>query len=125
MKFPSVKGVAYRVLSCRGDLYLLTSKGLYVLAKLAGRLLSKELVPGISTPILPLPMEAVDASLVANRWLLLVMANEVRKFDADLIHQSVPERLGHGEFQEFQGTTLSPDWERFDIEETKQSLAVA
>jgi hypothetical protein len=70
-------------------------------------------------------MEAVDASLVANRWLLVVMANEVRKFDVDLIHQSIPEQLGHGEFQEFQDTTLSPDWERFDIEETKQTLAVA
>jgi hypothetical protein len=126
MKFSSIKGVAYRVLSCRGDIYLLTSKGMYVLGKLAGRFLAGELVRGIITPVLPLPIEAIDVSLAAKRWLLVVISNEVRKFDADLIHQSVPEQQGQGEFQEFQETMLSPDWEQFDIEETtKQIAAVA
>lgn len=126
MKFSSVKGTAYRVLICRGDIYILTSKGMYVLGKLASRFLAKELVRGTLTPVLPLAMEAVDVNLAANRWLLVVLANEVRKFDAELIHQSVPEQHGQGEFEEFQETTISPDWEQFDIEETtKQIAAVA
>jgi hypothetical protein len=126
LKFSSVKGVAYRVLSSRGDIYILTSKGIYVLGKLASRFLAGELVHGTITPILPLPMEAVDVNLSANRWLLAVMSNEVRKYDADLIHQSLPEQQGLGQFQEFQETVLSPDWERFDIQETtKQIAAVA
>jgi hypothetical protein len=123
MKFQSVKGVAYRVLSCRGDIYLLTSKGMYVLGKLAGRFLAKELVSGVTTPVLAMGLEAVDANLVANRWLLVVMADEVRKFDVELVHQSVPERLGHGEIQEFQETTLSPEWEWRDIEQTTKQVA--
>ena len=126
MKFSSVKGIAYRVLSCRGDVYILTSRGIYVLAKLAGRFLAKELVRGISTPVLPLPMEAVDVNLADDRWLLVVMANGVRKFDADLIHQSIPEQIRQDESQEVQETTLSPQWERFDINQTtKQIAAVA
>ncbi|MGH7168680.1 MAG: hypothetical protein ACRELG_00185 [Gemmataceae bacterium] len=124
MKFSSVKGIAYRVLSCRGDLYVLTSKGMYVLGELASRFLAKELVHGISTPVLPLPMEAVDVNLVANRWLLVVMANEVRKFDADLIHQSIPDQLRHGEFKEFQEATFNPDWQRFDIAQTTKQIAI-
>lgn len=123
MKFSSIKGVAYRVLSCRGDLYVLTSKGIYVLGKLAARFLAKELVRGVSTPVLPVPMEAADANLAADRWLLVVLTNEVRKFDVDFIHQSVPEQLEHGEFQEYQETTLSPDWQHFDIEETTKQIA--
>jgi hypothetical protein len=121
MKFSSVKGVAYRVLSCRGEIYVLTSKGMYVLGKLAGCFLARELVRGTMTPVLPLQMEAVDANLAANRWLLIVTANEVRKFDVDLIHQSIPEQQGQGEFQEFQ--ELSPDWEQLDIEETTKQIA--
>jgi hypothetical protein len=126
MKFSSVKGIAYRALSCRGDIYLLTSKGLYVLGELASRFLDKKLVNGITTPVLPLSMEAVDMNLAANRWLLVVMANEVRKFDVELIHQSIPDQLRDGEFQEFQEAALNPDWERFDIEQTtKEICAVA
>lgn len=124
MKFSSVKGIAYRVLSCRGDVYVLTSKGMYVLGKLAERFLAKELSRGIITPVAPLPMEAVDVNLAANRWLLVVMTNEVRKFDADSIHQSIPEQLGHGEFQEYQETILSPDWKQYDIEQTKKEVSL-
>lgn len=126
MKFVSVIGTAYRVLSCLGDIYLLTSKGLYLLAKLAGRFLANELVRGTITPVLSLPMEGVDANLAANRWLLVVLANAVHKFDVELIHQSIPVQLGNGQFQEIQEATLSPDWERFEIEQTtKQIAAVA
>lgn len=122
MRFQTVKGVAYRVLSCRGDIYLLTSKGMYVLGKLASRFLAKELRRGITTPVLPLAVEAVDANLVANRWLLVVTVNEVRKFDADWIHQSVPEQLAHSEVQEFQEMALNPNWERSDIKQTTKPI---
>lgn len=123
LKFQSVTGVAYRVLCCRGDIYLLTGKGLFVLGKLASRFLSQELVQGVVTPILPLAMEAVDMSLVAQRWLLVVMTDQVRKFDVDSIHQSVPALPGNGEFQEYQPTILSPDWNWTDIEQTTTQIA--
>jgi hypothetical protein len=124
MKFSSVKGIAYRVLSCRGDIYVLTSNGMYVLGQLAERFLAKEFVSGTIIPVLLLPLEAIDVNLAANRWLLVVMTNEVRKFDADLIHKSVPEQLGHGAFQEYQDAILSPDWQRCDIEQTKKEVSL-
>lgn len=123
LKFQRVTGVAYRVLCCRGDVYLLTGKGLFVLGKLASRFLSQELDQSVTTPILPLAMEAVDMSLVAQRWLLVVMTDEVRKFDVDSIHQSVPAQLGNGEFQEYQSTILSPDWNWSCIKQTTTQIA--
>lgn len=124
LKFPKVTGIAYRVLSCRGDIYLLTGKGLFVLGKLASRFSSQELVQDVTTPILPLTMEAVDMTLAAERWLLVVMTDEVRKFDVDSIHQSVPVQLGNGKFQEYQPTILSPDWNWTDIEQTTTQIAL-
>jgi hypothetical protein len=121
MKFQTVQGVAYRVLSCEGDIYLLTSKGMYVLGKLAARFLGKEVASGTTTPVL-VPMEAVDANFADNRWLLVVTPDEVRRFDADVIHQGIPERLAHGQIQEFQPIMLSPDWEWHGIPQTTKEF---
>lgn len=123
LRFQTVTGVAYRVLSCRGDIYLLTGKGLFVLAKLASSFLSQELVQGVITPILPLAIEAVDMNLASSRWLLVVMTDEVRKFDVDSIRRSVSVQLGNAEFQESQPTILYPEWNRFDIEQKTTQIA--
>src|SRR6266851_806083 len=62
VKFDTITGTAYRLLCCLGDLYLLTSTGLFVLAMLGERFVNGELVPGITTPVLPIPMQATDAN---------------------------------------------------------------
>ncbi len=123
-KFQSIKGVAYRILCRRGDIYVLTSKGLYVLGKLGSCYVNGEL-EGTTTPVLPLETVAVDMNLAWGRWLLVVLANEVRRLDVDLIHEYVPQHIGHGEIQEFQPVfmPLEPDWK--DITPTSQPLEVA
>jgi hypothetical protein len=106
IKYDMVEGIAYRILSCGGDIFVLTSKGLYVLAQLAGRYLAGEPVGSIPTPVLPLPVEGVDANLCGNQWLLVVTPDEVRRYDVPLIHDSVARFVSEGEVKEFRPAPL-------------------
>ena len=124
MKFKKVQGTAYRLLSHSGDLYVLTSKGLYVLGKLASRFLARELYTGVITQILTAPMDAIDANLAGDRWLLAVLPDEVRRFDAAWIHDNVPEVGAVDGDQDFQSARVSQDWQWNDVEQTARELAV-
>jgi hypothetical protein len=124
-KFNSVQGVAYRVLGCQGDVYVLTSRGMYVLAKLGSRFIAGEPMERITTPVLPLPMQPIDMNLAWGRWLLVVQPNEVRNFDVGLIHDLVPRSIGRGEVQELRPDILSLEPEWTDIKSTTRALAVA
>jgi hypothetical protein len=124
MKFKRVQGTAYRLLGHGGELYVLTSKGLYVLGKLASRFLARELYAGIVTQILAVPMDAVDANLAGDHWLLVVMPDEVRRFDVAWIHDNVPEAGSEQDDQDFQSASVSQDWQWHDIEQTAKQLAV-
>jgi hypothetical protein len=100
---------AIRLLSHGGDLYVLTSKGLYVLAKLASQFLARELYPGVVTQILTVPMEALDANLAGDHWLLVVLPDKVCRFDAAGIHDNAPE--DGSEQEDFRTASVSPDWQ--------------
>jgi hypothetical protein len=106
-KYSPIEGVAYRILSCRGDVFVLTSKGLYVLAQLADHYLAGEPVGTFTTPIIALPVEGVDANLCGEEWLLVVTPDEVRRYDVRLMHDSVPRSVSEGEVKEFPATPLS------------------
>jgi hypothetical protein len=124
LKFQSVKGVAYRIISHRGDIYVLTSKGLYVLANLGKLFHNEELSEGLATPIMPLELTPVDMNPAWARWLLVVLVNEVRKFDMDVIHELVPQHIEHGEIQEVCPVTLPLEPEFYDSTPTTQQVAV-
>lgn len=118
-------GVAYRVLSCRGDIYVLTSKGLYVFAKLGSRFVSGELLEGMTPPAMRLPMAGVDMNVAWGQWLLVVLANAVRRFDVKLIQDYVHQHIGQGEIQELQtvAVTFEPEWR--DLKPTARLLEIA
>jgi hypothetical protein len=85
MKFNDIPGVAYRVFSAQGSLLLLTSKGLYVLGELTRRFLAGEAVDRRPTRVWGIPVEAVDANLCGERWLLLVMPEGTWRIDLQLL----------------------------------------
>jgi hypothetical protein len=124
LTFRKVHGVAYRLLSCRGDVYVLTSDGVFVLGKLSGRFLDNELASGTITPVLPLPMNALDAAVIGDRWLLVVLPGEVRRFDAEVIYGNVPGGMEEGEKVSFEGTTLRPDLLWLDVDHKKHEYAM-
>jgi hypothetical protein len=124
MKFRTVQGTAYRVLSYRGELFVLTSQGLFVLGKLADRFLARELQDGVVTQILPMRMQAVDAH-IAERSLLVVMPDEVLRFDADWIHNNVPEDVANRQSEEYQSAVVRRDWHSALRTPTARRLQVA
>jgi len=83
VKLPYVQGIAYRLLHARGDLILLTSKALYALHGLAARFLAGEDVEHRVTAGKCWPVEAVDANLAGDRWLLIVLVDGVVRIDLD------------------------------------------
>jgi hypothetical protein len=123
VKFDTVQGTAYRLLSAGGDLFLLTSRGLYGLMGLGERLMHGSPAEQFITPIFVVPMEAVDANLVAGRWLLVTMPDEVQKFDVEQLAGGIPEGLGESELKEVSPTTLRPNWEISDVSQRSRQLA--
>jgi hypothetical protein len=97
LKYAEIEGSAYRVLGCRGHVFLLTSKALYMLARLAGRFSAGDPLEGTPTDVRVFPMDAVDISLCGDDWLLVVMANNaVRKFDIGRLHELTQRSLAAG-----------------------------
>ena len=111
MKFNSVQGTVYRLLCARGHLFALTNKGLYALMGLGDRLIRGLSSDKFDTRIFVVPMEAVDANLIGDRWLLITMPDEVLRLDLDLLERSNPENSRNGKFQEVPAETFTPDWQ--------------
>ena len=63
-------------------------------------------------------MEAVDANLCMDQWLLVVMLDSVRKYDLRLIQQITPESITHGEIRELQPKSLAPNWKKSEAKDT-------
>jgi hypothetical protein len=120
MKFDNVRGAAYRLMSCRGHLFLLTSKAMYLLVRFVDRFMAGEPVGSITTPMLVMDMEAADANLCGDRWVLVVMSDGVRRYDVGRIHDSVPDFISRGETEEMQPRAISPTWKRHGIQQRRQ-----
>jgi hypothetical protein len=43
------------------------------------------------SPIMTIPMEAIDAAVVGDKWLLVVMPDSVRRYDIEPIHERIAE----------------------------------
>lgn len=122
LRYQAIKGNAYRVLSARGHLFILTSAGLYVLAGLVHRF-SQEVIGDHVTPVLEVAMEAVDANLGPSQWVLIVIPDGVLRFDVELLETNTPQYLAHGEIQEFHTTSLTPDWSWREVEQGAMALS--
>ena len=122
MRFNTVRGTVYRLLCARGHVFILTSRGLYGLMNLGDRLMQGFTAEKITTPILVMPMEAVDANLVGDRWLLVTTPDEVLKFDVDLFDRSTPENR-NGEIREVVPETFTRDWQVQSVQFRSNQLA--
>ncbi len=110
LKFKDISGTAYRVMSSRGHLFLLTSSGLFIFAGLARRFLEGESIDSTPTPGRIIPLEAVDANLAGDHWLLIVMPDGVVKADVDLLVGNVRATPPNGDEQEYNPTLIQPTW---------------
>jgi hypothetical protein len=126
IKFKTIKGTAYRVLSDGEHLFVVTSRGLYALTRLAGRLLSGMPAGEFTTQILVVPTDAVDASLVNGRWLLVITPDEVLNLDVRTSDLDSPGQHGRdvGEMEEDQPEILTPDWQVCGVSQRAQQMAL-
>ncbi len=90
-RFRTVEGVAYRIVHARGHLFVLTSKGLYVLANLASRILAGRLQKHDITQVLPLAMSAVDMTVHVNQNIYIVTdETAVLRLKLSEVERSIP-----------------------------------
>ncbi|MGL4553175.1 MAG: hypothetical protein ACRC33_18575 [Gemmataceae bacterium] len=107
VRYPVITGTAYRVLSARGLLFVLTSHALYGILGL--------IEPGLNgdarmTPIFALPLEAVDMFLAGDRWLLIILPDGVLRLDIELLAEMKPADLQRFERRDVTPTRLDPVW---------------
>jgi hypothetical protein len=106
-KIDTILGTAYRLLYAQGHLCILTSQGLYVLLHL-GQLLVEGLQSGdFDIQVARIRLEAVDAAVVGDRWLLVVMPDEVRRYDLKRITIRIPESQRNGQMQDIYQSPLT------------------
>ncbi len=87
VKLPGVEGIAYRLLCANGHLMLLTSKALYTIGGVVDRFLSPRGMRNTPISVRRLPLEAVDANIAKNRWLLIVLTDGVMQIElSQLMH---------------------------------------
>jgi hypothetical protein len=123
IRYPSIRGVAYRILSVHGHLFVLTSKGLYVIAELVDLAL-RGVNGNYRTPVLAIDMEAIDASLVNDKWLMVVLPDGVLRFDLSLLDR-LPKVNGVGSrFADLQPILSSPVWQSKIMLQSAHSVPV-
>jgi hypothetical protein len=113
-----VTGTVYRVLSARGDLYLLTSDALFVLVGIAARFLDLSVSGSVSTDILRIPIEASDANLVNQRWLLATGVDDLYRLDVEKMPCSPDREVA----EPIDARTV---WEEARLSQKKELLAVS
>ena len=111
LKFDRFQGTAYRLMSAKGHLFVLTSSSLYMFMGLTSRFVAGEPIELLPTLVREFKIEAVDANVLHDRWLLIVTTDGgVLRFDVDeLVGQasmSGPAQPSH----EFSPTLMAPDW---------------
>lgn len=124
LRFEQIPGVVYRVLSAKGSLFLLTSAGLYVLVGLARCFLEGESVDTVPTRVRGKQLEAVDANLCGERWLLVVMTDSVLRFDIDRLIGEAAGVEQTDETPDLNPTSIKPDWRSSDTVRELLSVGV-
>ncbi len=116
-----VRGTAYRILSTRGYLFVLTSEGMYVIAGLVERFLQGAPDNAV-TPVLPLPMEAVDAYLGGEQWVWIVMPDGVLRLDVALLAQPAAAKRMQDEFTNRSPEKITVDWQKREVDQYSRAI---
>jgi hypothetical protein len=110
ISFPEIKEVAYRLMNHKGHLLLLTNKAVHVLSGLGSRFLEGQPVAFELTPTRTLFLDAVDANIVDDRYLLVVTPTGVirQELDSLISMQSIDELPANA--KNYSAIEMSPPW---------------
>jgi hypothetical protein len=111
IKLDAVQGTAYRLMSARGHLFILTSSSFYMFPELASHFLEGQPVERMPTQVREFRIEAVDANLIQDRWLLIVTTEGgVLRFDISELPAQASTCEGYEHGQEVSPTPITRDW---------------
>ena len=80
--FPETRGTAYSLFAADGNLFILTSKGIYACIDIVKSFLDGNLTAGSSlSRVRYLSLEAIEFTLLYNRWLMILQHNMVVRLD--------------------------------------------
>ncbi len=123
IKFREMKGFPSRLMSARGHLIVLTNQGVYLFPYLSERFVTGNLPDHFGTSVEWLPLDAVDAATVAGRWLLVVLHDEIRRFDLDRIRQVDQADGKNLTVEGFHGDmAVAGAWEDYRVSETTETV---
>lgn len=123
VKFKGVQGTVYRLLYAQGNLFVLTSKALYGLFGLAEQYLNSTGRRHIDAEILRFPIEASDANVVREKWLLAVGINCVLRFDIEKMPKSPQDGRRNGQWERPEDIAAQPSWEESTFEQRSSNMA--
>jgi hypothetical protein len=112
--FPETQGIAYSLLAADGNLFILTSKGIYVCIDIVKSFLEGKLAAGSSlSQVRYLSLEAIDFTLLYNRWLMILQHNMVVRLDVRELampDSSVTMRESPAQEISFDASGAEPRW---------------
>ena len=125
--FPETQGIAYSLYAADGNLFILTSKGIYACIDIVKSFLEGKLTAGSSlSQVRYLSLEAIDFALLYNRWLMILQHNMVVRLDVRDVampDSSVTMRDSAAQEIAFDASASEPGWA--DITLGPFQLAVA
>lgn len=124
IKYEEITGTAYRVFRAHGYLFVLTSDGLHVIFDLVDRF-NQGIRDTFPTRGWTLKLEAVDAFLVSDEWLLIILPDEVLRLDITMLGQYVQEEKLGGKLRGLTFVSLSPAWQWHQVEQRPAFPSVA
>ena len=88
LHYEHLAGTVYRIFAANGHLILLTGKAFYVLADL-GRRLVQPIFDQSDSPIMTVPVDAIDGFVYADRWLMIITPKGIRRYDLKSINDRI------------------------------------
>jgi hypothetical protein len=123
MRLSDIKGTAYRVLSCRGHLFVQTSKQLCFLNNLIRNYLQGQLRRDDPISAMLIPMEAVDMNLYGDRYLFVVRPeNIVLRIDIPILESTTTRESTNAHDSDYASESAYPVWDESEMVEGTQSL---
>jgi hypothetical protein len=125
LHFRTLTGTGCRVLSSRGDLYVVTSNGIHMVHGLAAQLMGSTAADTVDTRILVLEMEVVDANLCGDEWMLVVRPDGVLRFDVRALHESGLNEVSGEYGRESLPVNVTENWKWSHIAQSSVQLELA
>ncbi len=128
INYASLRGTAYRVVQCRGHLFVLTTSGVFGLWNLADKFVNGTLGRKEEILILAMQLEATDINVVMDRYLMIVMLEGVGRVDISLLQS--PEKKPqakdkNGSFSKDRGELSNPVWKSRGVSQVSKEITLS